>query len=114
MGQPKLAVVDHLAVGKQIRPKFWYSNKEGLLCGENELSFSSQADSMRGWDFSVRYLGQIWELKQEGGLHVFGKNSLSAGPGLFPHLTLMLVKNTSEMLKDGETAAYLCQSSLPL
>lgn len=57
VGQLKLAVVELLAVGKQIRPKFWYSNKEGLLCGENELSFSSQADLMRGWGFSVRYLG---------------------------------------------------------
>lgn len=46
------------------------------------MSFSTQADSMGGWSFSVRYLGQFLEVKQEGGLHVFAKNSLSSGPGL--------------------------------
>lgn len=86
MGQLKLAVVDHWTAGKQIRPKFWYSNKEGLLCGENELSFSSQADLMRGWSFSVRYLGQLWEIKQEGDLCVFAKNSLCRARSLSFHI----------------------------
>lgn len=39
-------VVNHLAVEKQTRPKFWYSNKKGLCCGENGDDFSLQVDLM--------------------------------------------------------------------
>ena len=53
---------------------------------------------MGGWSFSVRYLGQFLEVKQEGGLHVFAKNSLSSGPGLslyisFEHVAQKHLRN---------------------
>lgn len=37
-------VANHLAVEKQTRPQFWYSNKEGLYCGENGDDFLLQVD----------------------------------------------------------------------
>lgn len=79
LGQPKLEVVGHLAIGKQERPKFWYGNKK--VCSVERMEMS-QGDLMRRWGLLGRYLNQFWEVKQGSALQVFCKNSLSAGWGL--------------------------------
>lgn len=59
VGQPKLAVVDHLAVGKQIRPKLWYSNREGLLCRENWGVLFNTSRFNGGMEFFCEVLGPV-------------------------------------------------------
>lgn len=59
VGQPKLAVVDHLAVGKQIRPKLWYSNREGLLCRENGGVLFNTSRFNGGMEFFCEVLGPV-------------------------------------------------------